>query len=243
MEIPGQEHLTMAERRPAWLKAVIDDDFSLLTLGIPEEWNFHGMRSSYEFGGMSTTSIVDELSRRVSRPLTILDIGTGAGHFIRSNEPHFVQGITAHDYREHSKYQSPIEFGDERYIIANAAHLDRIDGLLPKYDMVASRWALQHMPDPLSTLEQMANRVEVGGVLAFDNIYLNDHILPGTNLGILDSFTRAGFTLHPRFRRSSFEHPAIIPPVVMEKQDCGMPLRLGVNYLRGLEDDWYYVKL
>jgi hypothetical protein len=175
--------------------------------------------------------------------LNVLDVGTGAGYFIAFNKHHNVQGVTAHDYRKLPEFASPTPLDDDQYIVGNAEYLDLLPGLHPVNDLVVSRWTLQHLVDPLATIEQMAARVDIGGILAMDNSHFGGHLPPGTVLDAATAFTNAGFRARPGFNIDMLRHPGLLPVTVLEKVEDAPPLRFGYGYSMDDDGDWYYERL
>jgi SAM-dependent methyltransferase len=168
---------SMESSRPGWLRQAIDSEFS----GIAEatkEYGYHGTSGDYSFGSTSALRLIANyrLHHRNDDPLRVLDVGTGAGAFLTMNNwppDDVVHGISGFDYRTRPnigflsgtvRLCAPSK-DDPRYLVGNAEYLDEMDGLLPQYDVIVSKRAMQHLVDILGTLEAIANRVAPGGML------------------------------------------------------------------------------
>lgn len=131
-----------------------DEDYVLM--GVVEEEDVYA--SQY------LSSAADQAHRK-----RVLDIGTGAGAFLLAclEMGYEAQGITAHDYSQHPMYAYITEqLPPDAYIVADAHDLDAVPGVGDEYDLVIGHNAFLHFVDPLGSLEQAANKVAPGGVLA-----------------------------------------------------------------------------
>jgi SAM-dependent methyltransferase len=174
------EKPSMEASRPDWLVQAIDSEFADVGIGT-RGYASHGTRGDYFFGHETATKLIADyrVQRRQGGPLRILDVGTGVGGFLTRNDwpsGDVVHGLTGFDYRidptaafPKDKVQRCLPSKDDpRYLVGNAEHLDRIDGLLPEYDVIVSKTTVQHFVDGLGSLEAIANRVAPGGMLCLD---------------------------------------------------------------------------
>lgn len=142
----------------------------------------NGLYDDYDFGVGIPLSFasqqVKSLEEQKAHKLTILDAGCGAGGFIARmlQEGHDAYGISLHDYRTiEDKIGAPIvrEINDnipsDRYLVGDIQALQEIEDLPKSFDIVLSRLAFLHLIDPLSALEQLADRVKVGGLMLIDD--------------------------------------------------------------------------
>jgi SAM-dependent methyltransferase len=166
----------MESMRPEWLKRIVDAEYRRLPLAT-KSYGYHGTDADYIFGTKRVTSLVADYRQEQHNggPLRILDVGTGAGGFLTLNRwpsGDVVHGISGFDYRTNPgvgvltdmvRLCMPSE-DDSRYLIGNAEYLDEIEGVLPEYDVIVTKMALQHLVDTLGSLEAIANRVVPGGM-------------------------------------------------------------------------------
>jgi SAM-dependent methyltransferase len=161
----------MWQTRPDWLTEAIDRKFETISTEIPGGYQFNGTDPNYPFGPTDFRSLVERQRAELARPLRILEVGCAAGHLITRNEwddGDVVHGVTAFDYRKAPQFPLTPPEDSDSYLIGNAEKLDTIDGLLPKYDIVLSRYMVQHLIDKVGGIEQIANRVAPLGLLCLD---------------------------------------------------------------------------
>lgn len=133
-----------------------------------------------------------------SKPLLILDIGTGNGLFLDEISRIFgnriiAMGLSAADYRTSSS-----KWPDENYVVGNAETMIK-KGLFEKshFHLIFSSLTFLYFVDPLSALCQVYERLQPGGVLCVDGITLLG--LNGYLLKLVDYLNSAGYQIAAAF--------------------------------------------
>lgn len=166
--------LPLQSRRPPWLENRI-----AASLTAKPTYLNNGALGNYIFylsnhpNAVSTDALISMAEQHAGRPLRILDVGTGAGGFISEcqDRGHSIIGISLHDYRKVWGYgYTRHHLNDQNYRVGDIQQPSTLAGIPGSFDIIVSRWTLQHLLDPIGTVEALANRVAVGGVLAFDYI-------------------------------------------------------------------------
>ncbi|MCA9332769.1 class I SAM-dependent methyltransferase [Candidatus Saccharibacteria bacterium] len=235
----------MHTRRPDQVNQSIDCAFRYLQSEFPSGYIHHGLGSSYEFMPATSTFELVVALRRDFDEISTLDVGAGAGGFITNSgcwrDEDVAHGISAYDYR---KEMAMVEITNltrrlnGNYFVANAETMDEIPGLLPKYNLVVSRWMLRHLIEPIGTLEQMANRVAVGGILAFDRFrwrsYEGSDAEPKTET-ILDGLEAGGYCIDLDFQPGmqkvleATRDLTGVPDVIIRRTDDTNPVRFNID--------------
>ncbi len=177
--------LMMHERRPEGLVHSIDGAV-VNPLAFPEGYRYLGKLLSYEFGSelsgtnISTDELIQELSTTAKAPVNILDIGAGFGAALSAwqGEGHTAHGVSAHDYRKYWNLDGDDQssgFTEGSYVVGDAQQLNGLPDLMDAYDLVVSKWCLLHLVDPVGTLEQAANKLAPGGLLAVSQIAIHKY--------------------------------------------------------------------
>lgn len=232
---PTADLAPMHERRPEWVEARILDVYPDSSEGIPEGyWNF-GTESSANYDFPSDPDryafdILKEVEAIQDRALRVLDIGTGAGAFVVHclNRGHEAIGLSAHDFRIDSSFAyTTAQLPPEAYVVGDANNLSRINALGGMFDLIVSRWTLTHVVDPLSVIEQAANKVRTGGILAVDEFFDFHGIYPPeTNPNnVFKAVEQGGFVLQAARGGDSMGYV-----MISSRTDDTIPVRLPVDY-------------
>ena len=242
----------MWKRRPDWLVAEIDAKFAKIGPTIPINYGRHGENPNYQIATTNFRDLVAHERERAGR-LRILEVGCAACYLITQNEwaaGDIVHGLTAHDYRNQERYPHTPPADSNNYFIGNAEHLDQIEQLLPEYDIVLSLYTLQHLIDRAGSLEQIANKVALGGLLCLDRFQPYDKFSPfdSWRRGATHPLPQMGLYAPKMLRiltKSSFRRAnlrAVAPQrqvprhpgeghVVLRREQVA-PVRFGLNYER-----------
>ena len=166
----------MCDRRPDWLEDRIDrlapiaDDFPGYThLGIKSVYDFRVLLQ----GQTDSDKLAIELSEERQRALRILDIGAGFGQVGDRLQRigHDVHAISGHDYLTSYGVVEESRMTNGTYFVGDANRMLSMDGLYDEYDLILSKWCFNHLVDPVGTLEQVVNRLALGGVIAISELY------------------------------------------------------------------------
>lgn len=239
-------------RRPQWLTRDIQDRFTSLQAQAIKDYTFNGDFPDYSFDDLNCTAmeLVEDLERQQGRQLRILDIGAGAGAFVLRclQRGHQAQALSAHPYKESGRFNTLTEqLPDEAYIVGDANCLDEIPELMDGYDLVVSRNTFFHLSDTLGTLEQAANRVAVGGIMAITGIDIEDsHFYPYREMSmvtaehVLAGLAKGGFNTNRSVYDSSHAVAHRIATLCAQRQVDNGEARLAVGY-RGGPNGWSYI--
>jgi ubiquinone/menaquinone biosynthesis C-methylase UbiE len=116
----------------------------------------------------------------IGRGMKVLDVGSGAGDVAilaadLVGPSGRVVGVDGN--------AEILETARERTAAAGWRNVEFISGELPSvvtdrdFDAVVGRWVLMHVPDPVALLRDVASRLRVGGIVAFQE---NDFTYPPT---------------------------------------------------------------
>jgi hypothetical protein len=193
-------------------------------------------------------------------PTTVLDVGCGAGGLMKHcmQKGFAAYGVTAHDYRLYPRYDFANGFTDDQYRVGDAHFLSQVVAPYDGFGLVTSMHCVGRKPgtgmrEPLGTLEQMANLVRVGGILAvesFDSnlIYDDDLLVPirpnlfggkDTVETLLDAGFRPFDQISACMLRAEIDPPDNVfrvPPIVMQRTES-RPVRFAADFLRLSESE------
>ncbi|HMS23978.1 MAG TPA: hypothetical protein PKB09_04195 [Candidatus Saccharibacteria bacterium] len=170
----------MCDRRPDWLEDRIDrlapiaDDFPGYThLGIKSVYDFRVLLQ----GRTDSDKLARDLSDEHQRALKILDIGAGFGQVGDRLQRigHDVHAISGHDYLTAHGVSEGRRMSGGSYFVGDANRMLSMDGLYDEYDLILSKWCFNHLVDPVGTLEQVVNRLALGGVIAVSQFLTVDN--------------------------------------------------------------------
>ena len=147
------------EKRPAYVDEMAARQFERVSVYPNDQrYKFLGVEKKYvwRMSGVSSDELLDTNGKEV------LDLGSGHGTVLQRYADRAIENVgiafTAHDY---SSGANPyVQVGDAHNIAESIGD--------STFDVVMSKWTLQHLVDPLACLEAMINRLEIGGVLATD---------------------------------------------------------------------------
>lgn len=138
----------------------------------PNDYNTRRGIDGYEnflplFSGKAVTAIID--NKRKKRPTSVLDLGCGAGLFLRELRNIFpeiaLSGLTAYDYRRSEpEFMRVIPFPSDIDIRVGDAHNLRRIFSGNKFDVITSVWTFQYLEDPLSVLKQCYSLLNPDGI-------------------------------------------------------------------------------
>jgi SAM-dependent methyltransferase len=200
----------LRETAPTAVHDAIARNYDLASTGAVDYYMFHGHGSDYAYnrlinsdGSFSTISAQNIIGCMVERsaqraagegfadPVAVLDVGTGVGGVLNEAQRKYdnrvsLTGITAFDYREDE--QVP----EQTYIVGNAEYPSSF--FEPNsQDVIVSKTTLEHIADPLGTLEELYQILKPGGVLITSGFEL-----PGVEkheIEILTTMARQGVPL------------------------------------------------
>lgn len=164
-------------------------------------YKYYGQGTDYELApGFFASELVAQQTAKFDRPLRILDIGAGVGGFVleRLAEGHTAQGLSLHDYRKATHRPELAEQADsvpdDAYVVGDAQNMHGLRQLRDDYDLVVSRWTFPHMIDQLGTLEQVADRLGPGGIVAVTRLATDFGYTPWIDAQeVIETLEKAGF--------------------------------------------------
>jgi 2-polyprenyl-3-methyl-5-hydroxy-6-metoxy-1,4-benzoquinol methylase len=247
----GTDSPPMHSRRPAWLESELDTRFNTLQAGPPKGYSFNGEPPDYEFEdlGCSANGLVNKLEQERNRSLRILDIGAAAGGFVLNclQAGHEAQALSAHDYRELSRFNTLTnQLPRSAYVLGDANRLSELTELEGDYDLIVSRSTFFHLADTVGTLEQAANMLAPGGIIVATGVdieaslFYHDRAMSAvTPTLLIAGLVRAGFktsdssytSSHGRNRFATF---------AAQRQSEAADVRFAAGY-SGRPDQWRYV--
>lgn len=243
------------QRRTPSIQAGIDATFARFAEGPPSGYRFLGTSNAYHWRTINQANsllLTQQLEHEQGRKIDVLDVGAGFGHFVRGllANGHNAVGITANDYREFDT--SGTKIPDENYCVGDAHYLHELLDPQQQFDLVVSRWTLRHLNDRLSVLEQMADKVRAGGILAFDEFRWNPDVRRNVGFGVIATALRSsGFILiDSAFARREIIQDKYASAVesIWQRVEVTEPVRFPIDYdTYGLDlevvQDFRYVRI
>lgn len=227
----------MHERRPDWVRFKIARNYEKMRDTADPSYGSNGEKPDYQFfpravgNYMCASGLIMEMEERLDRSLRILDIGAGAGRFVLAGleRGHEVQGVSAHDYRFYPRFDEITRhLPAEAYVVDDAHNLAQLPELGDDYDLIVSDLVFIHLVDPLSVLEQAANKLNSDGLLAVNGIDNGTSYAGGTNAEqVIGAFWATGFDVGvSRYVPYTIE----LQTVIADRNSSTQPLRLPVEY-------------
>lgn len=166
----------MHERRPQWLEDTLDQDEARARRATPP-YTYQGVDNIYWFMRENGSYATSSQMLREGPDLRVLDIGAARGAFVLQAQRlgHTAHALSLHNYRR-SEYPMTQEIHADSYFVGNAERLDRVNGLLPEYDLIVSSKAFWLFTDPLGSLEQAYDRLAPNGRIAIETFPLAQSI-------------------------------------------------------------------
>ncbi len=159
----------LANRRPAVVTEACAAQYNQAQLsydGGDGRYRFFGDDDTYQWNEMTSRTLL------IRDGLKVLDVGCGYGKIVQKynnrNAKNFAVGISAYNYG-HTRVPQLIN-GDAH----NLHDLLQTKGVKKSFHVVMSKWLMCHLVEPLGTLEQMLNIVNMGGVVVTDRIRLSN---------------------------------------------------------------------
>ena len=168
------------------MQRIIDESFKNWTFPLHEyemqgdlysrtrqHWYSYVGQSDYMFGESTVMEEIESLIKmKQKRDLSILDLGTGIGRFMRVVHDRFPDthpiGISATDMRRLPGCGEP-DVSDQEYLTGNIENLFQIQQIWDrKFDMIVSAWTFTHLVDPIGTLCQAYECLNPDGVIILD---------------------------------------------------------------------------
>lgn len=225
---------SMAERRPPLVSQLCNDQFlqARQDPGGGKGYRFLGDQTEYKWGVLSSRQLLKMDGK------SVLDVGCGYGDIVdtyaKRNSRNRAVGVTAYAYT-----------ASENVISADVHNLrSRLEehGQTAPFQVTMSRWLMCHLVDPVGALEQMANSVDMGGVLITDTIRLRG----GTQAvarACMDGLVTSGhYTVMgaaPKLLHNS-EGATITNLYLRRQSPADEPVRLPVGYEVGPLATWHY---
>jgi SAM-dependent methyltransferase len=170
-EKEGTSTPPLYQQRPPKVKEAIEERYASASEGRWRGYSRQGeARQPHLIGHaeVSTDEIIEALRRRTpSRPVEILDIGTGYGGFLKHTQKKFGQGVALHGLNAPDFASRKQRLSQFNHQIGNAENLRDIYPS-ESFDLVVSSATVLHLVDPLGAITQMYEALKPDGILAID---------------------------------------------------------------------------
>ncbi len=242
----------MRARRPDWVVNRIRATAERADGITYRPYSHNGSKSNYVFKSgrqgqapITALALMAEQEQRLGRKLRVLDIGTAAGGFtLRAlQDGHEAYGLSLHDYRRVAGFGSMTRtLPKDAYVVGDAHDLVEIPEIPVDLDLVVSSWAFMHMVDPLSVLEQAADKLAQHGILATDyiangDVYAElalDFDQPSVSMRARQGLGDAGFRNFEigaalgEYTEQGTVNPAV--PFIIDRASAAEPVRFAIDY-------------